>query len=162
LDYVEDVEMYRPGGFHPVNLGDVLGHKYKVIHELGNGGFATVWLARVLGEQRYVAIKIPRADSPNKEIPILMHLQSVTNHLHIADLQDTFITAGPNGIHKFLVSKAAGPNLRAISKFGKPLLISCVRLAAQQLAECVAGLQSVRVCHGGRHFIFIYRKITAN
>ncbi|KAF2813400.1 kinase-like protein, partial [Mytilinidion resinicola] len=147
-DYVEDVAMYRPGGFHPVNLGDVLGHKYKVINKLGNGGFATVWLARVLGEQRYVAVKIPRADSSNREILILTYLQSVANHLNIANLLDTFTIAGPNGTHNCLVSEAGGPNLRAISKSGKPLPISFVRPAAQQLAECVASLRSAGICHG--------------
>jgi serine/threonine protein kinase len=98
LDYVKDVPMYRPGGFHPVNLGGILGHKYKVIHKLGNGGFATAWLARVLGEQRYVAVKIPRAGSSNREIPILTYLQSIANHPNIANLQGTFTIVGPNGI----------------------------------------------------------------
>jgi serine/threonine-protein kinase SRPK3 len=55
----EDVYMYRPGGYHPVNLGDVVGHKFKIIHKLGNGGFALVWLARHLDQQEYVALKNP-------------------------------------------------------------------------------------------------------
>ncbi|KAF2493387.1 kinase-like protein [Lophium mytilinum] len=148
LDYVEDVSKYRRGGLHPVNLGGVLGHKYKVIHKLGYGGFATVWLARVLGEQGYVAVKIPRADSSNKEITILTHLQSVANHLAIANLLDTFTIAGPNGIHNCLVSEAGGPKLGAICRFGKRLPISFVRPAAQQLAACVACLHSAGICHG--------------
>lgn len=38
-------ECYRPGGFHPVQLGDVLGGRYEILCKLGYGGFATVWLA---------------------------------------------------------------------------------------------------------------------
>jgi len=40
------VESYRPGGFHPVHLGDTLsGGRYKVVRKLGYGAFSTVWLA---------------------------------------------------------------------------------------------------------------------
>ena len=38
---------YRPGGFHPVHLGDTFKEgRYRVIHKLGHGGFSTIWLAR--------------------------------------------------------------------------------------------------------------------
>jgi hypothetical protein len=63
-DDVEKVELYCPGGYHPVSLGDTLkGPQYEIIHKLGYGGFATVWLARDNKEERYVAIKIVRADA---------------------------------------------------------------------------------------------------
>lgn len=38
-------ERYRPGGLHPVQLGDVLGQRYCVLRKLGNGSYSTVWLA---------------------------------------------------------------------------------------------------------------------
>jgi hypothetical protein len=42
----EWAEEYRPGGFHPVNLGDTFHHgKYRVIRKLGDGSHSTVWLA---------------------------------------------------------------------------------------------------------------------
>lgn len=41
-EYVED---YRPGSYHPVLLGDVFNHQYKVIRKLGYGSRSTVWLA---------------------------------------------------------------------------------------------------------------------
>src|SRR3569833_2061178 len=42
---------YRPGGFHPVILGDFLDpdQRFKVVSKLGHGGFATVWLCRGAG-----------------------------------------------------------------------------------------------------------------
>jgi len=43
---VEDPRLYRPGGYHPVHLGDIYCKRYKVIHKLGFGTFSTVWLAR--------------------------------------------------------------------------------------------------------------------
>jgi serine/threonine-protein kinase SRPK3 len=36
---LEDLEKYRPGGFHPVSIGDTFaGGRYKVLHELWFGG----------------------------------------------------------------------------------------------------------------------------
>lgn len=43
----EKMNRYRPGGFHPVCLGDTFKDgRYKIYHKLGWGGFSTVWLAR--------------------------------------------------------------------------------------------------------------------
>lgn len=54
----EPPEDYRPGGFHPVALGDTFQDgRFVVRHKLGFGGQATVWLARD-ARQRYN----PRAD----------------------------------------------------------------------------------------------------
>ena len=48
----EDFFAYRPGGYHPVTLGDTLkNNRYKIVHKLGYGGFSTVWLAK---DRRYV------------------------------------------------------------------------------------------------------------
>ena len=46
---VEDICMYKPGGYHPVKLGDIFqsqsNSKYRVLQNLDSGSFATVWLA---------------------------------------------------------------------------------------------------------------------
>jgi hypothetical protein len=42
----EKLERYCPGGYHPIHLGDVLQDQYKILHKLGFGSEATVWLAR--------------------------------------------------------------------------------------------------------------------
>ncbi|KAF4498623.1 dis1-suppressing kinase dsk1 [Fusarium agapanthi] len=55
----EWIEDYRPGGFHPVHLGDLLNDgQFKVIRRLGEGAYSTVWLAHDLRNSRYVALKI--------------------------------------------------------------------------------------------------------
>jgi len=42
----EWIEAYRPGGDHPVHIGDVHHEgRYQVIKKLGYGSFSTVWLA---------------------------------------------------------------------------------------------------------------------
>ena len=43
----ENILDYRPGGYHPVALGDaVKDGRYIIRHKLGYGGFSTVWVAR--------------------------------------------------------------------------------------------------------------------
>ncbi|KAE8341802.1 hypothetical protein BDV24DRAFT_47798 [Aspergillus arachidicola] len=42
----ESLSRYRPGGYHPVTLGDTFQNgRYRVYHKLGWGGVSTVWLA---------------------------------------------------------------------------------------------------------------------
>lgn len=60
VDHVEDIEEYRPGGYHPVHLGDILDGRYKILHKLGCGGLSTTWLAR--DQVGYHALKILKAD----------------------------------------------------------------------------------------------------
>lgn len=91
LESVEDTNTYSPGGHYPVHLGDVVESKYKVIHKLGNGGFALVWLARDVRKCRYVALKILRADAPPREAITLQYLKTHAATNRIAHLQETFM-----------------------------------------------------------------------
>ena len=36
---------YRPGGYHPVRIGEVYNNRYEIQRKLGWGHFSTVWLA---------------------------------------------------------------------------------------------------------------------
>lgn len=45
-DVEEGRDVYRPGGFHPVYIGDVYHDRYKVLNKIGYGGYSTVWLVR--------------------------------------------------------------------------------------------------------------------
>lgn len=51
----EPIDRYRPGGYHPISLGDVLkAGRYKILHKIGWGGFSTTWAAR---DQWWVAVQ---------------------------------------------------------------------------------------------------------
>lgn len=57
--YCEGAELYAPGGYHPVNLGDSFRNgAYTVIRKLGYGSFSTVWLA-VDTKTRYESSMLP-------------------------------------------------------------------------------------------------------
>jgi serine/threonine protein kinase len=151
LDDVEDIEKYRFGGYHPVNLHDILGSRYEVMHKLGHGGFAAIWLARVLKENRYVALKILMADAPNNELKVLTYLRDHgTNHPNIASLKDTFTIQGPNGLHQCLVLDVAGPSLKRMADGKHQLSGPVAGKAGQQIAEGLAHLHSTGICHGGK------------
>ena len=45
---LESPDRYRPGGYHPVHIGEVYRERYRVLHKLGYGTYSTVWLARDL------------------------------------------------------------------------------------------------------------------
>lgn len=47
-DIEEGRDEYRPGGFHPVYIGDVYSEKYKILNKIGYGAYSTVWLVRDL------------------------------------------------------------------------------------------------------------------
>ena len=68
LDGVEHARDYRPGGFHPIAIGDAFSQgRYSIVHKLGYGGSSTVWLARDReGEVPLVALKALRAEDSSR------------------------------------------------------------------------------------------------
>lgn len=47
-DIEEGRDVYRPGGFHPVYIGDVYADRYRVLNKIGYGVYSTVWLVKDL------------------------------------------------------------------------------------------------------------------
>jgi serine/threonine-protein kinase SRPK3 len=39
---VERLETYKPGGYHPVMIGDAMHTRYTIIDKQGFGGYSTV------------------------------------------------------------------------------------------------------------------------
>lgn len=162
LDDVEDRELYRPGGFHPTRIGDVLnGTRYKILHKLGYGGFATVWFARDRQTKSNVAVKITAAGTARdgKELEIF---DFISNHhssaseepskSHIPTLLDHFWLEGPNGRHLCLVMPVLGPSIQQVIKTSetKRLSAKTARSASLQATQALASLHSIGLGHGGR------------
>ncbi|KAE9369241.1 kinase-like protein [Stipitochalara longipes BDJ] len=158
FDDVENIEGYQPGGYHPVTIGDRVGGQYKIIHKLGFGGFATVWLARDTEAQRYVALKIIMAeyskDAIEKDLKTLnylsQHVKRPGGNFVDIPIEDFWIT-GPNGKHLCIVSEVAGPSIAHLARTHiKRISPNDVRRMALQLAQCLAFLHSdqVGIGHG--------------
>ncbi|KAL1717696.1 kinase-like domain-containing protein [Schizophyllum commune] len=127
LGFTEDVTCYRPQGYHPVKIGDVLASalaQYRIMHKLGFGGYATVWLGQKLGTSRaFVALKVTTGWG-----------------------QGTKEVSGPNGIHAVLVTDIVVPLL-------KYALLSprWRKVAAYGLVKALAQMHRADIVHGDLH-----------
>ncbi|KAL3492783.1 serine/threonine protein kinase [Aspergillus germanicus] len=124
----EGREVYRPGGFHPVYIGDIFNDRYKVLNKIGYGVYSTVWLVRDLKPSQpgpsneFRAPKILSAScydgsqAPIFEREILTHLRNgdrdQLGYNHVCHLLDDFEHSGPNGTHVCLVFELMGETLR--------------------------------------------------
>ncbi|KXG53999.1 uncharacterized protein PGRI_010490 [Penicillium griseofulvum] len=121
----EGTEVYRPGGFHPIYIGDVFKTRYKVLNKIGYGVYSTVWFVRDLQshENEYRALKVLSAEcydgtqAPIFEREILTHLRdwdrAQLGYNHVCHLLDDFEHCGPNGTHVCFVFELMGETLRS-------------------------------------------------
>lgn len=157
---VEDVERYVPGGYHPVDIGDVIQNatsdqSFQVLHKLGHGGSSTVWLVRDCAHaSSHFALKILRADIvESSELNILQYLRKVAgSHPNVLALYDSFQTSGPNGKHHCLLLPVLGPSLD--TEVIMTLSGSLRHQVCQQVASAVSFLHQYGVCHGGKFDVF--------
>lgn len=155
LEEHEDLEKYVHGGFHPVHLGDVYDGRYLIVHKLGFGGFSTVWLARDVLTNRWVALKIIisiASTTYDDRSVITSHLGSTGSRLFV-NVDRRFWIDGPNGRHLCLVLPVLGPNLSRLSKgIYSRLKPAFARQVSLQAARALAHLHSNGLCHGGKSY----------
>jgi serine/threonine-protein kinase SRPK3 len=170
---VEDLEHYRPGGFHPVCPGDTFNNdRYTVIHKLGYGGSSTVWLAcnnlwpfegPSVGH-RLIALKVLSAEDSAKrgsEVDVAQHLTTVLDQQPQCDhirsnmglITEQFRINGPNGIHLCLVSPVYGSSVSAMGSTGKRPHADLARKATKQVADVIAFMHSAGFVHGGEIYV---------
>ncbi len=161
---LERLQDYEPGGHHPVQLGDRLGDggNYLVIHKLGHGGFANVWLCRDTREQppaRYVALKILMADVSVEECSELRAMQlrawrdaesaKSKGAQNICLPRDKFDIDGPNGTHFCFVYPVLGPRVSLGLYHGSEDPDIALRSVCLEAVEAIAFLHAHGICHGG-------------
>lgn len=149
LDEVEDLHRYAVGGFHPVRIGDCYHDRYRIVHKLGHGAHATIWLARDKRLMRYVALKIGVADCQTNEAYILSALAKCS---HFPLLLDQFNVDGPNGTHKCLVVDPARCSLAACKEASWIRLfpLKTARVLCAQMAIAVYELHNKGYIHNGK------------
>lgn len=80
-DEEEPTTDYRPGGYHPIELGDIFLNRYEVVQKVGWGHFSTVWLCKDLKYNTFVAMKVQKSashytEAAYDEIDILLKISS--------------------------------------------------------------------------------------
>lgn len=163
IDGVERLELYEPGGYHPVVIEDLLQSRYRIVDKLGFGGYSTIWLARDEIDKRYVAIKIGISSPslPRRELEILKALNTPRSSLEdvypptdaesasaLPTILDAFDVRGPNGTHPCYTLTPAQGSLKE-SSFSRLFPIQVARALAAKLATAVAVVHSRGFVHGG-------------
>ncbi|KAG5946040.1 hypothetical protein E4U59_004704 [Claviceps monticola] len=120
--------------------------------KLGYGAFATVWMARDLVEERYVALKVGLGSDkplPDREAEILSQICKTGPGKHgyerVIKLLDVFIVEGPNGFHQCLVTEVVSPLSDEDSND------SCSFDVARQIVQGFAFLHGEGIVHGDPH-----------
>ena len=156
IDGVESLEKYRPGGYHPIMIGDLLHERYRIVDKLGFGGYSTVWLARDTYLERYVAVKVGIADSITHESAILRALSAPSasslpasrGRCFVPVLLDEFEVNGPNGSHRCYTTTPARCDLREVS-FSRLFPLEVARALSGGLAMAIAYMHGQGYAHGG-------------
>ena len=154
----EDQSEYKPGGYHPVQIGERYLNRYTIIQKLGWGQFSTVWLAKDNVTNSYVALKIQKSsyhytEAAMDEINILIKttksyedpvwLRSLEEYSvpysqrgsFVVQLLSHFVHKGKNGKHICMIFELLGVNLLEIVKLYeyKGIPIPLVRTIARQV-----------------------------
>lgn len=178
----EGPQVYRPGGFHPVHLGEVYDGRYKVLRKLGFGRYSTVWLVQsemsvpsiqpasiqlitaIFRELNFRALKVLSAEcyggvKDTYEREILEHLRAVDpshpGYPYISTLIDSFEHHGPNGRHICLVFPVMGETLRSFGTWFEDHMIpnDIMRRFTIQLLLALDYAHDCGVIHTGRSSI---------
>lgn len=139
-DYSDDEEEgedgYKPGGYHPVCIGDRLNcFRYTVIEKLGWGHFSTVWLCHDKQarntKHEFIALKVQKSAQHYREAAIdeIELLNTISNaakaklsphgeefNFNVVRLLDHFDHVGPNGKHVCMAFEILGENLLSVIK----------------------------------------------
>ncbi|KAI0020876.1 kinase-like domain-containing protein [Xylariomycetidae sp. FL0641] len=159
LEDIENTNFYIPGGYHPIHLGDILDRRFQVIHKLGAGGYATVWLCYDIDNEKWRAVKVIRAQASLHERQAEHFMKSIREEegfdpaeweaAHIVLPLEYFWLEGPNGKHLCEVLPVLGPSLdydwENILRKAEPVTF---KRLLRQVVEGLQYLHSKGIVHG--------------
>ncbi|KAK0441233.1 kinase-like domain-containing protein [Desarmillaria tabescens] len=116
---------YKPGGYHPVQVGDnYAGGRYTITGKLGWGEYSTVWLTRDNETNIDVSLKIMIGEATQApelhELDFFQYLRRQNpghvGYPHVVHLTDSFHINGPHGKHLCVVTEMALSNLLSLTE----------------------------------------------
>ncbi|KFY31260.1 hypothetical protein V493_01268 [Pseudogymnoascus sp. VKM F-4281 (FW-2241)] len=126
--------------YYPARIGDILFSRYRIVGKLGFGISSTVWLARDLHVQRYVAIKIfTSGNQATDEIAIYKHIsqgdKSRIGYRYVRTALDSFQLMYGDGKHPCLVHEPLWDSITALLERRNQDRVSenLLRVVAQRL-----------------------------
>ncbi|VDB86861.1 unnamed protein product [Peniophora sp. CBMAI 1063] len=149
----ESILSYYPGGFHPVTMGTIISSaktRYHVVHKLGHGGYATVWLVQDLSSYAWLALRIRMAQCDCAgETEVLDFIRSTLRYAFLPTIFDTFTIDGPNGRHAVIVTDLVAPLDATLAHVPEERIGA--KAIAREIVEAVTQLHSAGVVHGDLH-----------
>ena len=112
---VENLKSYKPGGYAPISIGEVLNDQFRIVKKVGFGQFSIVYIAYDYKTQKFFALKVNKSDkwctiSANDEITILNKI----DHSCCSKLVSHFKYTSIFGEHVVLVLDVYGETLYRI------------------------------------------------
>ena len=160
IEYHEDPERYRQGGYCPIVLYQELKDKqYSIEYKLGFGGSATVWLARDNHSPKicHVALKVLTADATrtSSEAQLLREVAAspgtpASSVPYVVNILDEFEVVSANGTHRVLVL----PVTRSIMSLFNPKVP--FRSVVKSLLYGLNSIHSAGIVHGGKNRLSSY------
>jgi serine/threonine-protein kinase SRPK3 len=128
----------RRGGFYPVQIGEVLDHKWRVQSKLGFGRYSTVWAAA--GQDGPGAVKVHRADADwwQDEVDVLTKLRNLPC---VPQLLGSFAIRSASGEHGCIVTEQLGATLHRAIFRGRGALPGWV--VSGVMRDVAAGLEAL-------------------
>lgn len=153
--HAECLERYRPGGCHPIVVGDILSSSqsssYRIVQKLGWGSFSTVWLAeKATGTHGFYAVKVSTAQGySQREKEVLRAIPAGATNL--PRFVDAFDLTGPNGLHSVVVTAPVVVPFLSLQEY--PSLPGWLKYVAHGLVKAVSQLHAAGIVHGGRRIM---------
>ena len=64
----ENIDEYRPGGFAPISIGELLNNRYRIVRKIGFGVFSIVYLSYDYTNKDFYALKISKSSEEDIEV----------------------------------------------------------------------------------------------
>jgi serine/threonine-protein kinase len=128
--------------------GQTLGH-YRLLHRLGRGGMADVYLAEQATLQRQVAVKILRPDLASKDDYVKRfhnEARAVAALVH-ASIVQIYEVGCERGIHFIAQEYVAGPNVKQLVNRSGPLEVARVVSILRQVAAALNKASQRNIVH---------------